>query len=205
MSRSKSSHRWLKEHFSDEYVMRAKKEGWRSRAAYKLLEMQKKDNFIKQNQTIVDLGAAPGGWSQVAARLVGHKGRVVALDLLKMDGLAGVEFIQGDFSEQAVYDQLLATLDQQKVDWVISDIAPNLSGQKIIDQPKMMYLVELVFDFARSTLKPGGGVITKVFQGEGFAELMKALRPEFQSVKTRKPDASRARSSELYLVAEGFR
>lgn len=205
MARSRSSHRWLKEHFDDEFVKRAQAEGWRSRAVYKLQEIDERDRLLKPGTTLVDLGAAPGGWSQYAARVLGERGRVLALDILPMDVLAGVDFIQGDFREEAVFAQLLATLAGTPVDLVISDMAPNTSGLKAVDQPKQMYLVELAFDFARQTLRPGGDFLVKVFQGEGFDALLKDLRTAFGSVATRKPRASRARSAELYLLARNFR
>lgn len=205
MARSRSSHRWLKEHFDDEFVRRAQAEGWRSRAVYKLQEINERDRLLKPGTTLVDLGAAPGGWSQYAARALGERGRVLALDILPMDALAGVDFIQGDFREEAVFAQLLATLAGTPVDLVISDMAPNTSGLKAVDQPKQMYLVELALDFARQTLRPGGDFLVKVFQGEGFDALLKDLRADFGSVATRKPKASRARSAELYLLARNFR
>lgn len=205
MARSRSSHRWLKEHFDDEFVRRAQAEGWRSRAVYKLQEINERDRLLKPGTTLVDLGAAPGGWSQYAARALGERGRVLALDILPMDVLAGVDFIQGDFREEAVFAQLLATLAGTPVDLVISDMAPNTSGLKAVDQPKQMYLVELALDFARQTLRPGGDFLVKVFQGEGFDALLKDLRADFGSVATRKPKASRARSAELYLLARNFR
>lgn len=205
MARSRSSHRWLKEHFDDEFVRRAQAEGWRSRAVYKLQEINERDRLLKPGTTLVDLGAAPGGWSQYAARALGERGRVLALDILPMDVLAGVDFIQGDFREETVFAQLLATLAGTPVDLVISDMAPNTSGLKAVDQPKQMYLVELALDFARQTLRPGGDFLVKVFQGEGFDALLKDLRADFGSVATRKPKASRARSAELYLLARNFR
>ncbi|HMV37618.1 23S rRNA (uridine(2552)-2'-O)-methyltransferase RlmE [Plasticicumulans sp.] len=205
MARSRSSHRWLKEHFDDEFVRRAQAEGWRSRAVYKLQEINERDRLLKPGTTLVDLGAAPGGWSQYAARALGERGRVLALDILPMDALAGVDFIQGDFREETVFAQLLATLAGTPVDLVISDMAPNTSGLKAVDQPKQMYLVELALDFARQTLRPGGDFLVKVFQGEGFDALLKDLRADFGSVATRKPKASRARSAELYLLARNFR
>lgn len=205
MARSRSSNRWLREHFDDEFVKRAQAEGWRSRAIYKLQEINERDRLLKPGTTLVDLGAAPGGWSQYAARALGERGRVLALDILPMDALVGVDFIQGDFREEAVFAQLLATLAGTPVDLVISDMAPNTSGLKAVDQPKQMYLVELALDFARQTLRPGGDFLVKVFQGEGFDALLKDLRANFSSVATRKPKASRARSAELYLLARNFR
>ena len=204
-SKNSSSKAWLKEHFDDDYVMRAKREGYRSRACYKLLEMQEKDKLIKPGMTVVDLGSAPGGWSQVAAELVGEKGRVVASDILPMDSLAGVDFVQGDFTEDEVLEQILTLVNQQPVDLVISDMAPNMSGMAAVDQPKSMYLVELAVDLSRQVLKPNGVFLTKVFQGEGFEQLMAELKREFKTVLTRKPKASRPRSREVYLLAKGYR
>lgn len=200
-----SSKRWLKEHFDDNYVLRAKQEGYRSRACYKLMELDEKDHLLRPGLTVVDLGSAPGGWSQVAAERVGERGRVVASDILPMDSLAGVEFIQGDFTEQQVFDSLMETLGDDAVDLVISDMAPNMSGVAAVDQPQSMYLVELALDMARRVLRPGGGFVAKVFQGEGFDQFLKDLRTSFSSVNTRKPAASRARSREVYLVCRGFR
>ncbi|MDQ2075777.1 23S rRNA (uridine(2552)-2'-O)-methyltransferase RlmE [Marinimicrobium sp. ABcell2] len=205
MARSKSSNRWLEEHFSDAYVKQSQKDGYRSRASYKLLELNKKDKLIRPGMTVVDLGAAPGGWSQVAARLVGDKGAVLASDILPMDGLAGVEFIQGDFTESEVLDQLLSALGERRADLVISDMAPNMSGVDAVDQPQAVYLVELALDMAREVLKPGGGFVAKVFHGEGFDPLLKDVRGAFSQVAVRKPDASRARSREVYLVAKGYK
>ncbi|MCR8921243.1 23S rRNA (uridine(2552)-2'-O)-methyltransferase RlmE [Dasania sp. GY-MA-18] len=203
--KASTSKGWLKEHFDDEYVMRAKREGYRSRACYKLLEIQQKDKLIRPGMTVVDLGSAPGGWSQVAADLVGHHGRVIASDILPMDGLAGVDFIQGDFTEEAVFDEIMAVINDSPVDLVISDMAPNMSGMSDIDQPRSMYLVELAIDMARQVLKPKGMFLAKVFQGEGFEPLMAELKASFQTVITRKPAASRARSREVYLLARGFK
>lgn len=203
MARSKSSRRWLDRHFNDDYVKRAQKEGFRSRAAFKLLEIQEKDKLIKPGMCVVDLGAAPGGWSQVARRLVGRKGCVVALDILPMAPLPGVEFIQGDFREPAPLDALKGVLAGQSVDLVISDMAPNISGMAAVDQPRAMYLSELALDFAGDALRPGGGMIVKTFQGEGFDAFVRSLRSRFSRVVTRKPKASRPRSREVYLVAQG--
>ena len=208
MSRSKSSNQWLNEHFSDQYVKQSKSDGYRSRASYKLLEIQEKDRLFKPGLCVLDLGAAPGGWTQVASQLIGNKGVVFASDILPMDSLAGVEFIQGDFTEQSVYDQLMSALGDyghSGVDLVISDMAPNMSGMADIDQPAAMHLVELALDMADSVLKPGGNFVAKVFQGEGFDEYLRALRAKFSKVVTRKPGASRARSRECYLVGKGFR
>ncbi len=205
MARSKSSARWLREHFTDEYVKRAQQDGYRSRAVYKLLEIHEKDHLLRPGLTVVDLGAAPGGWSQLSARLVGGQGRVMALDILPMEPLPGVEFIEGDFREAAVLDQLLAALDGRTVDVVLSDMAPNTSGIKAVDQPSIMYLAELALDFARQRLRPGGDFLVKAFQGEGFDAYFKALRTAFATVAPRKPRASRARSAEQYLLARNYR
>lgn len=205
MSKSKSSGRWLREHFSDEYVLKSQKEGYRSRASYKLIEIDDKDRLIKPGNLVVDLGAAPGGWTQVAVNRVGHKGRVIASDILPMDGLAGVEFIQGDFTDDKVFTRILAAIDDQPVDLVISDMAPNMSGMKAVDQPRSMHLAELAMDMALNVLRPGGGFVTKIFMGEGFDQYFRDARISFDKVLTRKPDSSRARSSEVYMVAKGFK
>lgn len=205
MKRSKSSGRWLQEHFDDYYVKQAKKEGYRSRACYKLLEIQKKDQLLKKGMMVVDLGAAPGSWSQVAAELVGEKGRVFASDILSMDAMPGVTFVQGDFREQTVMDEILMLVNGQSIDIVISDMAPNISGEKAVDQPRAMYLAELALDFAVHVLKPGGDLLIKVFQGEGIEEFRRLLNSNFQVVKTRKPDASRPRSREVYFLARNFK
>ena len=195
----------MQEHFDDRYVKQAQQEGYRSRASYKLLELQEKDRLIKPGMTIVDLGAAPGGWSQVAVNLVGHKGRVIASDILALDNLAGVTFIQGDFTEQSVFDQLLVALGDNKADVVISDMAPNMSGMAAVDQPRAMELAELAADMARQVLKPGGSFVCKLFQGEDFDQFVAALRKEYETLKVRKPPASRSRSREVYLVGIGFK
>ena len=205
MARSKTSNTWLTEHFNDEFVKLAQKEGYRSRAVYKLIEMDDKDRLLKKGMTVVDLGAAPGGWSELLAKRIGDSGRLFALDILPMDALGDVTFIEGDFTEQAVYDELVEALEGKWVDLVISDMAPNLSGTKAIDQPKMMYLAELAHEFAVSVLKPGGTFLTKVFTGEGIDEYKKELRQHFTKIVVRKPKASRARSSEIYLMAKGFK
>lgn len=205
MARSKSSRQWLKEHFSDAWVKRSQEEGYRSRASYKLLELQQRDRFIKPGMTVIDLGAAPGGWSQVVANIVGPAGRVIACDLLPMDAVPGVQFIQGDFTDSAVLERLMAELDGARADLVISDMAPNISGVKDIDQPRAMYLAELALDLAKSILSPGAYFLVKVFQGEGFETFQQDLRKSFKSVKARKPAASRARSREIYLLAAGFK
>ncbi|MEZ5436511.1 MAG: 23S rRNA (uridine(2552)-2'-O)-methyltransferase RlmE [Pseudomonadales bacterium] len=205
MGRSRSSGRWLKEHFDDPYVKEAQKQGYRSRASFKLLEIQEKDRLIRPGMTVVDLGSAPGGWSQVAVALVGHHGRVIASDILPMDSLAGVDFIHGDFTEEAVLAEILAVLGERKADLVISDMAPNMSGMAGVDQPRAMYLVELASEMAAQVLRPDGAFLTKVFHGEGFDELLKALKGRYKKVSTRKPQASRARSREVYLLAQGFK
>lgn len=205
MARSKSSGRWLKEHFDDHYVKQSQKDGWRSRASYKLLEIQEKDRIFRPGSKVVDLGAAPGGWSQVAVQLVGEQGRVVASDILPMDAIAGVDFVQGDFTEEAVLEKILATIGADKVDLVISDMAPNMSGAISVDQPNAMYLVELALDLSRQVLRKGGIFLTKVFQGEGFDQYLRDMKSSFDKVQTRKPLASRARSREVYLLASGFK
>ncbi len=205
MARSKSSGRWLKEHFNDAYVKESQKDGYRSRASYKLIELDKKDRLFKPGMTVVDLGAAPGGWSQVAAEIIGDKGTLLASDILPMDPIAGVEFIQGDFTEEAVLEQLLSAMDGAKADIVISDMAPNMSGISDIDQPQAMYLVELALEMATLVSKPGACFVTKVFQGEGFDAFVNDCRQKFSKVVVRKPDSSRARSREVYLVAKNYK
>ncbi|WP_272993714.1 23S rRNA (uridine(2552)-2'-O)-methyltransferase RlmE [Porticoccus hydrocarbonoclasticus] len=205
MGRSKSSQRWLQEHNSDHYVKRAQQDGYRSRASYKLLELHKKDRLFKPGMTVVDLGAAPGGWSQVAVTLVGDKGRVIASDILPMDSIAGVDFVEGDFTEESVLDEILELLEGQQTDLVISDMAPNMSGMKAVDQPKAMYLIELALELACQILKPEGVFVAKVFHGEGFDDFLRDVKRRFQQVVTRKPDASRSRSREVYLVARGLK
>ena len=200
-----SSKAWLKEHRDDVYVQRAQADGYRSRACYKLLELNEKDRFIKPGMTVVDLGSAPGGWSQVAAQIVGHKGRVIASDILPMDAIAGVDFIQGDFTEQLVFDEIQAVIGTDQPAVVLSDMAPNMSGIVDVDQPKAMYLVELALDLAVQMLPQGGVFATKVFHGEGFDDWLKSVRSNFQSVNSRKPAASRPRSKEVYVVAKGFK
>jgi 23S rRNA (uridine2552-2'-O)-methyltransferase len=203
--RTRQGKRWMDEHVDDEYVRRAKLEGWRSRAVFKLMEIQEKDRVLKPNMTVVDLGAAPGAWSQYAVKAVGHRGRVIAVDLLPMDPLAGVEFIQGDFREQETLDALEAALGDTTPGVVMSDLAPNISGMATVDQPRAMYLAELALEFARSRLMPGGTLLTKVFQGEGSDALIKEARKDFGTVRMRKPKASRDRSREFYLVAGNYR
>lgn len=204
MARSKSSSRWLKEHFDDEYVTRAQQEGYRSRASYKLLEIDGKDKLLKKGMVVVDLGAAPGGWTQIAADRVGEKGMVVGLDILPMDPVPGAEVLQGDFREDEVLQRLLAALEGRAVDLVMSDMAPNISGMKTVDQPRAMYLVELTLELAKTVLKPGGDMLVKVFQGEGFDEFIRACRGSFRKVIIRKPAASRPRSREVYVLARNY-
>jgi 23S rRNA (uridine2552-2'-O)-methyltransferase len=205
VKRSKSSRQWLDRHFKDDYVKQAKKAGYRSRAAFKLLEIQEKDRVIKPGMRVVDLGAAPGGWSQIARDLVGEKGQVIALDILPMDPIAGVEIIEGDFREDEPLSHLRNLLGGEPVDLVISDMAPNVTGMVSVDQPRAMYLCELALDFARESLKPGGGLVIKVFQGVGFDDYIKALRQSFGRVVSRKPASSRSKSRETYLVAGNFK
>jgi 23S rRNA (uridine2552-2'-O)-methyltransferase len=203
--RSKSSDRWLKEHFADSFVQRAKSAGWRSRAVFKLEEIDRRERLLHPGQVCLDLGAAPGAWSQYARQRVGRKGRVIATDLLPMPELAGVEFLQGDFREPAVYEALGALLPGRQVDVLLSDMAPNLSGVDVIDQPRCMHLAELALDMSAAVLKEGGTALIKVFQGAGFPELVQSARGRFRRVKLVKPDASRARSPEMYLLAMQFR
>lgn len=205
MARSVSSQRWLHEHFTDTYVQRAKQEGWRSRAVYKLIEMQERDRILRPGQVVVDLGAAPGGWSQYAAGVIGDQGCLFALDILPMDSFAGVDFIQGDFTEEAVFEQFLARLEGRTVDVVLSDMAPNMSGQDSVDQPRAMYLAELAVDFATRVLGPQGVYLVKLFQGAGFDAYLRDLRNQFVNVTMRKPDASRSRSREVYALARNPR
>ncbi len=195
----------MKEHFGDQYVIRAQQEGYRSRAAYKLLEIDDKDKLLKPGMTVVDLGAAPGGWTQIAADRVGAKGMVVALDILEMDPIPEVTVLHGDFRDEAVLQQLLDALGGRPVDLVMSDMAPNISGVKSVDQPRAMYLVELTLELCREVLKPGGDMLVKVFQGEGSEAFIKACREAFAKVIIRKPAASRGRSREVYVLARNFR
>ncbi len=203
--RSKSSRRWVSEHESDEFVRRARQEGWRSRAVFKLEEIQRKDHILRPGMVVVDLGAAPGGWSQYARHVMGDRGEVFAVDILPMDPVAGVTYIQGDFCDEKVLEELNDALEGKNVDLVLSDMAPNISGITAVDQPRAMYLAELALDFARSHLVAGGALVAKVFQGEGFQEFVRELRASFGSVRTRKPAASRARSREVYAVARNYR
>ena len=204
MARSKSSQRWLKEHFSDRFVKQSKEEGYRSRAVYKLTEIQKRDEIIKPGMTVIDLGAAPGSWSQLISRWIGEKGYLIALDILPMDPIPGVDFIQGDFREEDIFEKLLKAAHSKKVDIIVSDIAPNTSGVPSVDQPRAMYLAELSLELAKKILKPRGSLVVKVFQGEGSESFLKLLKTSFKTVTVRKPDASRDRSREYYLVAKGF-
>ncbi|MDK2777743.1 MAG: 23S rRNA (uridine(2552)-2'-O)-methyltransferase RlmE [Pseudomonadota bacterium] len=205
MARSKTSADWLKEHVDDVYVQKAQQDGYRTRASYKLIELDEKDKLLKPGMTVIDLGAAPGGWSQVVTRRLNGSGVIIASDILPMDPIEDVNFIQGDFTEESVFDELMAVVDGRLVDLVISDMAPNMSGVASIDQPGSMYLVELALDMARQVLKPNGQFVAKVFQGEGFDEYIKELRSSFSKVMIRKPKASRARSKEVYVVGKGFR
>lgn len=205
MARSKSSGRWLQEHFHDEYVKMAQAQGWRSRAVFKLIEIQEKDRIIKPGMNIVDLGAAPGGWSQYARRIVAKKDRVIALDILPMEPLENVDFIQGDFRESSVLEELQTILAGATVDLVMSDMAPNMSGNKGVDQPNSMYLCELALDTARLVLNRGGSFLVKVFQGEGYENFLKDVRQSFSTVVIRKPKASRPRSNEVYILGKGFK
>ena len=204
MAKSKNRS-WIKQHVKDPYVKKSQVDGYRSRASYKLLEIVEKDRLIRSGMTVVDLGSAPGGWSQVAARLVGHTGRVHALDLLPMDSIAGVDFIQGDFTEEDIFDELLKLIENRPVDLVISDMAPNLSGNKAVDQPAVMYLAELAVELAEKVLTSDGVFIAKLFQGQGFDPFVLQVRTLFNGVSIIKPDASRSRSREVYLVAKGLK
>ncbi|QID18153.1 23S rRNA (uridine(2552)-2'-O)-methyltransferase RlmE [Nitrogeniibacter mangrovi] len=203
MKRSKTSKAWMREHVNDPYVHKAKAAGYRARAAFKLLEIDQKDHLLRSGMTVVDLGAAPGSWSQIAARQVGDSGRVIALDLLEIDPLHNVHFIQGDFQSDAVLHQLEAALAGQPVDLVISDIAPNMSGIATADQARAIYLCELALDFAASHLKPGGNFLVKVFQGAGIDAYRRSMQDVFEKVVVRKPAASRDRSAEVYFLGLG--
>ena len=205
MGRSKSSSRWMQEHFHDEYVKMAQAQGYRSRAVFKLNEIQDKDQLIKPGMNIIDLGAAPGGWSQRARQIIGKKDKIIALDILPMDPLEGVDFIQGDFREQAVMDQLYAVLDGAPINLVMSDMAPNMSGNKGVDQPRSIYLGELALDTAKTVLSKDGIFLVKLFHGEGFEEFHKEVQRFFSKVVIRKPKASRPRSNEVYILAKGFK
>ena len=205
MGRSKSSHRWLQEHFQDEYVKQAKAQGYRSRAVFKLMEIQKKDQLIKPGMNVIDLGAAPGGWSEYVRQLIGKKNKVIALDILPMQEISGVEIILGDFRENDVLDELYAVLDGAPVNVVLSDMAPNISGNREVDQPRGMYLAELALHTAVTVLVKDGSFLVKVFHGEGFDAFYQEVRSSFSKVVIRKPKASRSRSREVYILAQGFK
>lgn len=204
MSRSKSSKQWLQEHFNDMYVKKSQAEGYRSRAVYKLKEVDEKESLLKPGMTVVDLGAAPGGWTQYVTERLQGRGRIIALDILPMDPLPDVDIILGDFREDDVLQTLMNLIPKRSVDLLLSDMAPNMSGTTAIDIPRAMYLVELAFDFAEKMLKPGGSMLVKVFHGAGFDDLVKLARSSFEKVVIRKPSASRARSKETYLLAKGY-
>jgi len=205
MARSKSSNQWLHEHFTDKYVKKSQQQGYRARSAYKLIELIDKYNLLEGVQSVVDLGAAPGGWCQVVQEKAQHKLSIIGLDLLPIEPIEGVHFIEGDFTEDEVYESLLKALKGQKINLVLSDMAPNLSGVSATDQPKSMYLAELALDFCRQSLEPGGSHVVKLFQGEGFDAHIKALRQNFQRVVIVKPDSSRARSREVFAISMGFK
>jgi 23S rRNA (uridine2552-2'-O)-methyltransferase len=202
--RSKSSARWLAEHANDEFVKQAQQQGWRSRAVFKLSQIQEAERLLKPGMRCVDLGAAPGGWSQYAAKIIGSKGRLVATDILPMDGIPGVDFVQGDFREPEVLQELLQRVGSDKVDLVLSDMAPNMAGIDAVDQPRSMYLAELALEFADRVLAPGGDLLVKLFQGEGFDQIIRDARSRYRKVATKKPKASRSRSPEIYLLARQF-
>jgi 23S rRNA (uridine2552-2'-O)-methyltransferase len=205
VQRSKSSANWLREHFNDPFVKQAQKDGYRSRASYKLLEIQEKDRLIRPGMSVIDLGAAPGGWSQVTSRLIGGQGRLIASDILEMDSIPDVTFIQGDFTQDEVLQQILQAVGDSHVDLVISDMAPNMSGTPAVGMPRAMFLCELALDLATRVLKPGGDFLIKIFQGEGFDVYLKDVRSKFDKVQMRKPSSSRDRSREQYLLARGFK
>lgn len=205
MPRSKSSNNWIRRHVNDPFVKKAQLEGYRSRSAYKLIELNEKDRLIKPNMFLLDLGSAPGGWSQVASKLIGRNGRVLATDILPMDPIKNVDFIQGDFTEEAVVAELMKKLGGEKFDLIISDIAPNITGIDSADQASSMYFLELALDTVRKTLKPDASFVAKMFQGSGSDQYVKELRTSFEKVLIRKPAASRAESREVFIVAKGFR
>jgi 23S rRNA (uridine2552-2'-O)-methyltransferase len=205
MARSKSSHRWLREHFNDEYVKQAQREGYRSRAVYKLKELDEKKKLLRPGMAVIDLGAAPGGWTQYLVEKLQGRGKIIALDILPMDPLPGVDIVQGDFHDDNVLAELMTYVPKGGVDLLLSDMAPNMSGNITVDIPRAMALVELAFDLASSVLKPGGHLLMKVFHGEGFDELLKLARTQFEQVMVRKPAASRPRSREAYLLAKGYK
>lgn len=204
MKRTRTSKAWMMEHVNDAWVQRAKAEGYRSRAAFKLMEIDERDRLLKPGGVVVDLGAAPGSWCQVVIKKVGPKGKVFALDLLEIEPVTGVDFLQGDFTEDAVLAALEERLDGQAVDVVLSDMAPNMSGIELVDQARSIHLAELALDFCESHLKPGGAFLVKVFQGQGFMEFREAAQKRFQSFQVRKPKASRDRSAEVFLLGTGF-
>jgi 23S rRNA (uridine2552-2'-O)-methyltransferase len=205
MARSKSSSRWMQEHFEDEYVKMAQTQGYRSRAVFKLKEIQEKDQLIKPGMNIIDLGAAPGGWSQLARELIGKKDKLIALDILPMEAIDGVDFIQGDFREEDVLNSLYEILNQAPVNLVMSDMAPNMSGNKAVDQPRAVYLAELALDTAKTVLSKNGSFLVKLFHGEGFETYYQDVQSHFTKVIIRKPKASRPRSNEVYILAKGFK
>ena len=205
MARSKSSGNWLKEHFDDEFVKQSQKDGYRSRAVYKLKEIDEKDYLLKPGSVVIDLGAAPGSWCEYVVRKLKGRGRIIALDILPMEPMEGVEIITGDFLEDEVFGELLNTLGSDKPDLVICDMAPNMSGQQAVDIPRAMYMAELALDLSQQVLKPGGGLLVKLFQGEGFDAYTKQMREQFSRVVMRKPKASRPRSKEVYGLATGFK
>lgn len=205
MTRSKSSQRWLQEHHADPYVLKARREGYRSRAVYKLMELQEKDSLLRPGQFVIDLGAAPGGWTEYASQFCADQGRLIAVDILPMDPVADAIIIQGDFTEQSVLQEILGHVDNAKVDLVLSDMAPNISGIETVDQPKSMYLVELAFDLTLQVMDKKGSFAVKIFQGEGFDEMVREFRKAFKVVKFRKPLASRSRSREVYAVCQGLK
>ena len=205
MARSKTSAGWLKEHVDDVWVKKAQQDGYRTRASYKLLELDEKDRLFRPGMSVLDLGSAPGGWSQVVAEQLKGQGVIIASDILPMDPIVGVDFVQGDFTEQLVFDEIMALVNNREIDLVISDMAPNISGVAAMDQPRSMYLVELALDMAQQVLKNNGQFVAKVFQGEGFDDYINSLKASFSKVLIRKPKASRPRSREVYVVAKGFR
>ena len=205
MAKPKPSKKWMEDHLNDPYVKKAQVDGYRSRASYKLIEINEKDQLVRPGNIVMDLGSAPGGWSQVLAPMVGDAGRVIASDILPMDSIVGVSFLQGDFTDEAVYNAILKELGDDRVDTVVSDMAPTLSGNNTTDQYSSIYLVELALDMARNVLKPGGGFCAKVFQGVGYEEYVKEVRQSFSKVIIRKPAASRPRSREVYVVGKGFK
>lgn len=205
MANKQSSKQWLREHFSDPYVKQAQKEGFRSRAVYKLQELEERDRLFKPGMIVVDLGASPGGWCQYVVKLIKPAGRLIAVDILPMDPISGVDFIQADFSQEETFHEIISLLNNQKIHWVISDMAPNMSGNESIDMPRSMYLNELALDFAKKVLLPNGGFLIKVFQGEGFDSLLLEIKKLFKKVVIRKPKASRGRSREVYILARDLK